>query len=35
MSWGDFDNAQNKTVVESAAAGALVVFTLIYVFSHC
>ena len=29
------NNVQNKTVVEGAAAAALVAFTLIYVFTHC
>ena len=29
------DNAESKVITEAAAAGALVVFTLIYVFSHC
>jgi len=31
----NLNNIENKSMVEGAAAAALVAFTLIYVFSHC
>lgn len=35
MNWGDLDKIDTKTTTEGAAAIALVLFTLIYVFTHC
>lgn len=35
MNWGDLDKADAKTITEGGATIALVLFTLIYLFTHC
>lgn len=35
MNWGNLDKLEAKTATEGGAAIALVLFTLIYVFTHC